>query len=190
MGQARIKELTKLRDDTIALLSTLTDEEIAELDRRMRFTSKPDGFSTSSMGAPGSGKGGHADPTYSQAIANVSGYDEDKGDPQGKAFKQIVNALRTANKNAATIVNAIALIRHVQNSDETGAHLTPGQGECVVCEKWCRGTANDRLKSRRCPRCHQAWMRWKKVPGNTDHLSFEREHRMALAIRASRLEEK
>lgn len=176
--------MIKLRNETVALLNQLTDEVIADLDRRMRFNSRPDGFSTSSMGAPGgSGKGDHADPTFIQAHAIVVGYDEDKGDPQGKAFKQILHSQKSARVNATTIVNALLLIKHIQKSDDNGVHLTPGQGACTVCERWCKGTANNRLKSKRCPACHQAWMRWKKVPGNTDHVVFEREYKQILAER-------
>lgn len=187
MGQARVKDMIRARDETIALLNQLTDEVIVELDRRMRFTSKPDGFSKGNSGEPGSGKGDHADPTFVQAATLVEGYDEDKDDPQGAAFKRLRDAQSSGYTSATVIVGAVALIQHVQRSGEGDALLPPGQGTCVCCEKWCKGSENNRLKSKLCPACHSAWNRWKSVSGNTERAEFEKQHKAKLALRGTKV---
>jgi len=177
MGKSRVNEMIRLRDEAIRLLSDFTDTDIRELDRRLRFTAVPDGSPQSASGENRSSKGGHGDPTGEQALARGVVH---PNDPQVEAAQSIHRHLIDATHSSRHLARAMDLINNIpivkENHDSP-----PGSGPCVACDAWCSGAENDRRVSGYCPRCKQAWFRFRKANPDKERRDFEKERRRYLS---------
>lgn len=81
-------------------------------------------------------------------------------------------------------LDARTLIAHVVSHaapDDRQTNRQPGSGDCLVCDRYCAGTATDRLRGGYCDSCRKAWDRYRAKAGKTaDRASYRRVRRAEL----------
>ena len=165
----RIKadKLTKARERILEVITrSLTDSNLAEMQRRAEYAAGNDGFGSG-------GSSGHSTdvsrPTERTAIALLD--QRWVSDPQAKAIEIIVTETYAMRTSALRIDKAWSVIEHI--TDGRYGHQSSLQS-CGAC---LRDDLVDRPKNGYCPACRSAWIR----AGHPDRLAFEMQRRDDIA---------
>lgn len=173
-NRREVDRLVDVVGDMHTVLDELTRSVLADLVRRAEQAPAPDGYPTSSRGAPGTV--GTSDPTGTLVVRR----DEATGrrDVVGDTLAEIVANLHEArglllavDRKRKAVVNAGALIKD---------NPTSVTWACDCCGRAVTGRGNDRLKSGYGPCCYQPWRAWKAAEiaagREPSHVRFERHH--------------
>lgn len=145
-------------------MTLLTDERLAEIQRRSEQDTMPDGY-----GAGGSSirSSDVADPTASTVMELIADR-RHPSDPQMVAFLIIERNLRVMARAARRTSPAWHRVERVSASAR-GRDMTR-LGFCQACHRSdVANTVNDRIVNGYCPACRVAWDR----AGHPDRLLFE-----------------
>lgn len=117
-----------------------------------------------------SAKGDHADPVFATATG-------EQVDPSPQWLPGLTDAARAASKAIQDLAGYLHTVGRIESSDP---HILAqaGQGDCVVCDTYCSGAVNDRLRAGYCDACRKAWKR----AGSPDRAEFKRARRAQLAL--------
>lgn len=164
----------------LELLKRLSPERIADLDRRARFLSTPDGFPTGGGGGRSSGEVSR--PTEQATIARLD--PSTSADPVGAQIRLVFGALAEA---AGVLVPVDRWLGHLDAyGDQAMVRDTSRDGDCKCCDRVVTGTPSDRLRGGYCDACRKAYERWAAdhpVGGDpaAHRLEFETQRRAKLA---------
>jgi hypothetical protein len=152
--RAATNALRQLHDiaDTI---SHLTPTVIADLDRRARYTTTPDGYPTRTINDGGSHS--TSELTSVESAADQRANHDDHDDPAGDAIRRLFTDIADISRIADRISRRIAYLTNVQHS--ANRKPSTGAGICGACRRDVPGTDTDRLRGGYCAACNAAWTR-------------------------------
>lgn len=141
------------RQDILDLLKTLTPELIAELDRRARFITRPDGYPAGG----GAGRGSDVSrPTERAAVAILEG--DSHADPVGDQIRLVLATLAEA---AGVLKPMDRWLRHLDAyQDQANTRDSSLAGDCKACERPIAGGEKDPIRNGYCDACRNAYRRW------------------------------
>lgn len=177
MSRQTIRLATDHRDVIIAETLQLTDNLIAELERKGRHLAVPDGFPARTLG-DGTSRGTSLLTSVERA-AESRVYHDAPPDNVGDAIRDVFEMLQAMADLASRVGRKIAFVRHVAEKSE--GRVSSLQGECQACERVVSGAETDRLRAGYCDACRKAWER----AGKPDRPGWELQRRRELAERAS-----
>jgi hypothetical protein len=168
MTRAATNALRQLHE-IAATIAQLTPAVIADLDRRARYTTTPDGYPTRTINDGSSH--GTSELTSVESAANQRATHHDDDDPAGDAIRQLFADIADISRITEHISQRVAYLTNVQYA--AGRKPSSGAGICGACRRDVPGTSDDRLRSGYCDSCRKAWER----AGRPDRHQFEAERR-------------
>lgn len=174
------RRIAKQRDEVLVrlpiVLAKLTDDEVAELERRVRVDAAPDGFKSVQLGGNTSG-GDTTDVTQAMALRRLDGRRDH--DPQKVAIERIAAGVQQVADAVKDIDSAYTLIRHITDQ-RRGREVT--LGSCLACLRDdVPNQGSDRIRSGYCNACYTAWVKTGGGQGRQDRHAFELSRRDAVA---------
>ena len=164
----RADKVAKARDRALEVLTSLSDADLREFERRSEFDAAGDGFGDGNSGGRSSDV---SRPTERTAIALLE--HRHVSDPQMIAIEIIRNSVAAMRIEAIKIEKAKSVIAHITDG-RRGREVT--LGTCNACFRSdVANTGSDRIKAGYCPACYQEW--WRQ--GQPDRLAFEMSRRLA-----------
>lgn len=166
-----LKAFERKLDELVEMRQRHDHADLVELWRRAEHSSDADGYPASSMG---SGVQAQSPDTSTESAA-LRGYpgpkdsEDDGGGPDPATRPETPDAVLAALTEAvAEVSEAHGLMRRVDRrlvfAKAVGESHRGRQAEgadCLCCDTFVSGAANDRLRAGFCPACWTAWGRWK-----------------------------
>lgn len=162
-----LRQLGQIHDT----LRELTPTVIADLDRKARFTTRPDGYPSHTLSDGSSHTTAELTAVESAADRRANHH---HNDPTGDAIAQLFDDLATAAHTMNRISRRLAYITNVHHT--ASRKPTTGGGTCGACHRDVPGTEDDRLRNGYCASCNTAWIR----AGRPERTPWETERRAHL----------
>lgn len=112
-------------------------------------------------GYPTNTSGGSGAPQLSES-GTPPGLDRylERNDPAAHAARQLDTTLIAAVRNLDTVRSIVATwAADIHPDAQPVLERKVSGGDCAACNRYCTGTANDRLRSGMCNACRMAWQR-------------------------------
>ena len=148
------------------LLAKIDEPMLAELFRRAKGRTEPDGFPTGGSG--GGSSSGITDSTASAALRRIMG--NPSPDPVRKSVEEAFAIIAMITKYSIKLDHKIQVVLNTAAS-KRGREITIDL--CLACQCDVTGVGEDRIKSGYCPACYRKWLR----DGRPDRHRFEKSRR-------------
>lgn len=119
------------------------------------------GFPTSSMGG-----GGHGQLSDDGTPAGLLRFVM-RQDPASRDLADLDEHLLKAKASMVEVYRIVETWSRPPS--KAGLNGPRSGGDCLACDRYCSGSATDRLRAGFCPACHASWQRWRRSEGGSRH---------------------